>query len=191
MTITLTGNSVANMVTGANGNDTLSGLAGADLLIGGRGNDSLTGGAGADTFEFSANGGRDRVADFAAGVDLIHFTNAASLASISFVKFGTGVLLTVGTAEVVVRKYHGCGDERRGQFPVLTKSAGRLCGGPPLTCRAWGALTLPAFPHGPPKRKSSHGHDPTLFAFRVHDRLALSAQQAGRGRGVGDDVDHL
>ena len=90
------------MIKGGLGNDTLLGLAGADILIGGRGNDSLTGGADADTFEFSAGGGRDRIDGFQAGLDVIDFTNAASMADITFARFGTGVLLTVGTAEVVV-----------------------------------------------------------------------------------------
>lgn len=98
----LVGSVDANTLTGALGNDTLSGLGGSDRLIGGRGNDSLTGGADVDTFQFSPGGGRDRIADFVAGVDLIEFTAATSLASITFAKFGAGVLLTVGTAEVVV-----------------------------------------------------------------------------------------
>jgi len=55
---TLTGNALANAITGAGGsdtldggagNDTLVGGAGADTLLGGDGNDSLTGGADADT----------------------------------------------------------------------------------------------------------------------------------------------
>jgi hypothetical protein len=98
----LTGSDVGNVIRGGLGADTLFGLAGVDLLIGGAGNDSLTGGADADTFQFSPGGGRDRIADFAAGVDLIEFTAATSLANISITKLGTGVLLKVGTAEVVV-----------------------------------------------------------------------------------------
>lgn len=98
----LEGNESGNRLSGGLGNDTLSGLAGSDVMIGGRGNDSLTGGADADTFEFSAGGGRDRVSGFVAGVDAIDFTNAVSMASITFASFGTGVLLTVGTTEVVV-----------------------------------------------------------------------------------------
>jgi Ca2+-binding RTX toxin-like protein len=98
----LEGDLAGNSLTGGLGNDSLAGLGGADLLIGGRGNDSLTGGSDADTFQFNAGGGRDRIADFVAGLDLIEFTRATSMASITFAKLGTGVLLTVGMTEVVV-----------------------------------------------------------------------------------------
>ena len=99
---TLEGGTGNNTLKGALGNDLLSGLDGDDLLIGGRGNDRLTGGLGIDTFEFSPGGGRDRVTDFAPGADLIHFTNSLTIADITFARQGTGVLLTVGTAQVLV-----------------------------------------------------------------------------------------
>ena len=98
----LTGSDVGNVIRGGLGADRFVGLAGADLLIGGAGNVSLAGGADADTFQFSPGGGRDRIADFVAGVDVIEFTAAISMANISITKFGTGVLLKVGTVEVVV-----------------------------------------------------------------------------------------
>ena len=43
-----TGNALANVLTGGDGNDELKGLGGDDTLIGGYGNDSLSGGAGND-----------------------------------------------------------------------------------------------------------------------------------------------
>lgn len=56
---------------GGRGNDWLHGGAGNDILNGGRGDDTLTGGAGADVFEFRRGDGRDLIADFTNGVDLI------------------------------------------------------------------------------------------------------------------------
>jgi serralysin len=53
-----TGNTVANVLTGAGGNDTLSGLAGNDQLCGNAGDDILIGGAGADTL--TGGSGQDR-----------------------------------------------------------------------------------------------------------------------------------
>lgn len=99
---TLEGGTNNNTLTGALGNDVLRGLDGDDLLIGGRGLDTLTGGLGIDTFEFSSGGGKDRVTDFTLGTDLIHFTNSLVIGDITFAKQGTGVLLTVGTAQVLV-----------------------------------------------------------------------------------------
>ncbi|WP_423770594.1 peroxidase family protein [Pseudomonas sp. NLJ1] len=49
-----TGNGLANIITGAAGNDTLNGDAGNDQLIGGLGTDTLNGGAGNDTLDGGA-----------------------------------------------------------------------------------------------------------------------------------------
>jgi Ca2+-binding RTX toxin-like protein len=92
----LTGTGAANVLTGLAGDDDLNGLGGsdtlvggdgsdkmsggtgADVLIGGAGRDVLTGGADADIFRYlsvadTGTGGttRDRIVDFAAGVDRI------------------------------------------------------------------------------------------------------------------------
>jgi len=50
---TLTGNSGANIVTGAGGNDSIDGGDGADTLVGNGGDDSLNGGNGIDTAVYS------------------------------------------------------------------------------------------------------------------------------------------
>ncbi len=83
---TLTGDSLANMISGAAGSDRLDGGAGADVLNGGSGDDILIGGAGADlltgstgidTFVYrlaadtSAATGMDIIQDFQTGVDRI------------------------------------------------------------------------------------------------------------------------
>ncbi|WP_367393568.1 peroxidase family protein [Pseudomonas sp. X4] len=49
-----TGNGLANIITGAAGNDTLNGDAGNDQLLGGLGTDTLNGGAGNDTLDGGA-----------------------------------------------------------------------------------------------------------------------------------------
>jgi Ca2+-binding RTX toxin-like protein len=51
---TLTGNKVANHLSGGDGNDTLSGGEGNDVLIGGAGKDTLTGSYGNDTYVFAS-----------------------------------------------------------------------------------------------------------------------------------------
>lgn len=57
---------------GGAGHDSLRGEAGADRLQGGAGDDLLHGGGGADVFVFAASGGgRDRIADFTPGQDMI------------------------------------------------------------------------------------------------------------------------
>jgi RTX calcium-binding nonapeptide repeat (4 copies) len=60
-------------VIGGRGGDTLKGGAGGDRLAGGAGRDRLSGDAGADTFVFASAGhaGRDRIVDFAPGVDRV------------------------------------------------------------------------------------------------------------------------
>jgi len=94
--VVLTGNALANEITGGTGdddilggggNDTLNGGAGSDelnggagndRLVGGTGNDVLTGGAGNDTFVFGSGFGNDFIQDFDAnpvgGQDLIDLT---------------------------------------------------------------------------------------------------------------------
>ncbi|KIC82811.1 peroxidase family protein [Pseudomonas sp. C5pp] len=52
-----TGNGLANIITGAAGNDTLNGDGGNDQLLGGLGTDTLNGGAGDDTLD--GGGGND------------------------------------------------------------------------------------------------------------------------------------
>ena len=78
---------IENLI-GSASDDTLTGSDGANMLDGRGGSDSLTGGAGADRFVFStAPTVSDGIVDFASGVDLFQFENAA------FTEFaGTGIL---------------------------------------------------------------------------------------------------
>jgi len=63
---------------GDGGRDSLDGGGGRDVLDGGRGNDVLTGGRGPDTFVFGTGSGRDRIADYQSGLDLIEIKSGAS-----------------------------------------------------------------------------------------------------------------
>ena len=81
-----TGNTVANVMIGNDGNNTLSGLAGNDRIEGGWGKDTLTGGTGSDTFVFSKSSSGitattlDVISDYAKGAlgvgDKIDYTVA-------------------------------------------------------------------------------------------------------------------
>jgi Ca2+-binding RTX toxin-like protein len=75
---TLSGGDGNDELRGGAGSDTLSGGDGADLIVGGGGIgvDTMTGGAAADTFqigyyESQTGASADRITDFASGVDLI------------------------------------------------------------------------------------------------------------------------
>jgi serralysin len=79
----LTGNEAANRLEAGAGNDVLDGQGGDDVLIGGTGSDTLTGGAGRDTFRFASGDspiglGRDRIADFEQGSDLIDLSGVGA-----------------------------------------------------------------------------------------------------------------
>jgi Ca2+-binding RTX toxin-like protein len=60
---------VANVLDGADGNDTIHGGSGNDTLIGGIGNDALSGGAGDDMFVFRPGFGHDRIVSSGGGLD--------------------------------------------------------------------------------------------------------------------------
>jgi Ca2+-binding RTX toxin-like protein len=87
---TITGDNLANVLSGGAGNDTISGLRGNDTLsgddgndrlIGGRGSDLMTGGLDADTFVFQASqsqaGDIDTIFDFAVGEDHLQLLGLA------------------------------------------------------------------------------------------------------------------
>jgi Ca2+-binding RTX toxin-like protein len=77
---TITGGSGADRLGGGIGNDAINGGAGNDWLWAGAGSDQLTGGAGADRFiftstsEFGPTTARDKIFDFAPGIDDIDLT---------------------------------------------------------------------------------------------------------------------
>ncbi len=87
---------------GGNGNDTIWGGNGNDVITGGYGNDSMSGDAGADIFVFSGRSGTDRITDFNANEDVLHFVGVrASTVRISQV--GQDVVVSGGYTQVVLQ----------------------------------------------------------------------------------------
>jgi len=70
--------SVIEDAVGGAYNDTLTGNDVANILDGAGGDDVLTGGAGADIFVFQGGWGRDVVADFTSGQDILDFRNSGA-----------------------------------------------------------------------------------------------------------------
>jgi Ca2+-binding RTX toxin-like protein len=108
------GNSVVSMgggddsFVGGLGGDNVSGGKGSDWLAGGAGNDLLTGGEGADRFIFANGTGRDTVADFAVGSDLIDLQGylgakgeTLSFESLAIAQQGNNTVITLGTADSI------------------------------------------------------------------------------------------
>lgn len=73
----LTGGGGDDTLLGGSGSDVLKGASGSDILKGGRGSDKLVGGGGVDGFLFDEVSGRDVVADFRSGVDLLVIASGA------------------------------------------------------------------------------------------------------------------
>jgi hypothetical protein len=73
----LRGNLGNDRLFGQAGNDALNGGPGRDTLIGGTGADAMRGGPGADVFQFAGGEGRDRILDFADGVDRVRIVDPA------------------------------------------------------------------------------------------------------------------
>jgi Ca2+-binding RTX toxin-like protein len=73
-TINGDGNEMGNAIDGNAGANRLRGFSGSDTLWGHAGNDILIGGGNGDIFVFSEGDGRDRIADFQNGSDLINLS---------------------------------------------------------------------------------------------------------------------
>lgn len=95
----LSGTTGADMILGGDGDEVVQGGAGADILGDGAGCDTLYGGADADLFVLSADGARDRIADFQLGIDRIDLSawgRIHSLAALEITATATGALITWG-----------------------------------------------------------------------------------------------
>lgn len=98
----LTGNELANWVTGGAGNDALMGAGGNDrvqgrdgndLIQGGTGNDILAGGAGIDIFRFGRGDGSDVIQDFELGTDLIAISGGMSMSRLHIYDSANGAVV--------------------------------------------------------------------------------------------------
>jgi Ca2+-binding RTX toxin-like protein len=87
-----------DVLAGGGGNDTVMGEAGNDSLDGGAGDDILYGGTGADTFVYRSGGGKDIIADFAAGeaINVYGYSAAQSVA-----QSGANVLVTLASGNTI------------------------------------------------------------------------------------------
>jgi Ca2+-binding RTX toxin-like protein len=99
----ITGSEDDNELTGGRGADTLSGGDGNDTLVGGRDNDSLTGGLGEDVFRFLQADGRDVIADFTQGDDLIELREANGLGDLTITQNGADVRIDFGALRITVQ----------------------------------------------------------------------------------------
>jgi len=94
--IFLFGHAGNDLLYGGSGDDTLVGSAGNDTLVGGSGNDWLSGGPGADMFVFRPGFGRDVIADFQKGLDVINLAGHSQLhgfADLQIKQFGDNTLI--------------------------------------------------------------------------------------------------
>ncbi len=100
--LTITGNKLANAITGTEGDDYIDGGAGADkinggdgndTIVGGKGNDSLTGGDGADVFVWNKGDGNDKILDYE-NEDAIQF-NSDTVKKVS--KSGNNLIFTLAS----------------------------------------------------------------------------------------------
>jgi Ca2+-binding RTX toxin-like protein len=99
----ITGSEDDNVLTGGRGADTLSGGDGNDTLVGGRDNDSLTGGLGDDVFRFVQADGRDTIAGFVRGDDLIELREANALGDLTITQNGADVRIDFGALRITVQ----------------------------------------------------------------------------------------
>jgi len=97
------GNDSANRITGNAGQNTLYGYGGVDVLNGGRGNDLLNGGTHADTFVFTTRSGRDVIADFQNGIDVIDLTRYRELDD--FAQISKAMVQNGADVEIHLGKY--------------------------------------------------------------------------------------
>ncbi len=108
------GNSVVSMgggddyFVGGIGNDNVNGGKGSDWLAGGAGNDLLTGSDGADRFIFANGTGRDTIADFTVGTDLIDLQGylgdkgeALAFENLAIAQQGNNTVITLGASDTV------------------------------------------------------------------------------------------
>ncbi|WP_277755315.1 glycosyl hydrolase, partial [Teichococcus oryzae] len=92
-----TGNALANIIIGNDGNNTLNGKGG---------NDILTGGKGRDTFVIARGEGSDTITDFKAGQDILRFEDLGGINSFSALKAagtqsGANTVFKLGNGQVL------------------------------------------------------------------------------------------
>ena len=115
--LSLRGNTLANIIYGGTQADVLYGYAGDDTLDGGRGNDWLYGDAGNDTYHFGRNAGADVVSDWdttAGNTDTILLDPGISPDAVALDRMGTDLILTLDESptQLTMRSYFFDDDDR-------------------------------------------------------------------------------
>ncbi|MEG5005301.1 hypothetical protein QUB17_16885 [Microcoleus sp. B5-C4] len=110
------GNEDADQLCGGDGSDTLYGGEGDDTLIGGIGedwlrgdfgNDTLQGGSGRDYFFLTAGEGRDVIADFTQGEDLLILTGGLTVDRLSIVEENTTTFIKIANTDQILASLKG------------------------------------------------------------------------------------
>ena len=117
----LAGGPGADTLRGGAGHDALHGGRGRDRIEGGTGDDVLTGGAGADRFVFAGRFGRDRVEDFAPGLDgerldLAGVEGVDAFGSLDLRRVALGVVIDLAEAGRILLAGIAPGDLDAGDF---------------------------------------------------------------------------
>ena len=100
----LSGGDGNDTLYGEDGNDKLFGGTGNDILFGGTGDDELTGGSGKDIFVYNNGDGKDIIADYDSGEDLIQICNS-TIGKVVYDDKDT--ILTIGKGTITVKNSLG------------------------------------------------------------------------------------
>ena len=130
--LTVLATNVENLVVGSDGaigignaqNNIIAGDDGSQSLDGGAGNDVLIGGAGADFFLFARGAGKDAIADFQNGLDIVsfnatlsQFTDIVTIRA-AMTQVGADVVLNLGAAESITFRGHAIADFTADDFKL-------------------------------------------------------------------------
>jgi Ca2+-binding RTX toxin-like protein len=107
-----TGNSLANVIIGNDGNNTLLGDLGDDTLDGGKGKDRLVGGDGSDTYLFGRGSGQDTIDNYHTdhGHDVLQFKEGVGALDLWMSQNGEDLIINVigtGDSARLVGWYNG------------------------------------------------------------------------------------
>ncbi len=98
------------VLSGTDGDDVLTGRARDDVLVAGDGSDRLTGGDGQDIFVIGPGGGRDTIADYTIGEDVVDLSLIPMLYSrdqVQITSTSGGARLEARGHEVILRSHDG------------------------------------------------------------------------------------
>ncbi len=178
-----TGNALANVIAGNDGNNSLSGGDGEDTLTGGAGADTLTGGNGNDVFVYtvldeSTPAASDTITDFAHGEDVIDVSVLGSFVFIGTAAFTAANQLRVEQSDADTLAQIDSDGDGDADWQVLIKN------------------TTPAnftfadfIGAGPPPITGTNGPDSLLGTEGVDTILGLGGNDTIDGKAGNDSID--